>query len=341
MKNIISYKDFYEVLDATQNKKTLKGWENLHKFDNITSNKDFDARVYKRGNKIVICYAGSNPLSPDDLKNDRVIWCTDNIPSQYYDAERLYNIVKNKYPDADIETTGYSLGGTLSNLLSHRTGIRSTVLGPIGSKHIANKHKDYFKYDDSNITTYGRLGDPLFNISLSRQSGKIYIIPDKKGKMESIYGCQHLLGTYEPFDFYIAKPRPTGGAAPISNSYEHIYTPSEIGAMSNDEFTRNESVIMNQVKNGLIRTLPNSINYSGYANPITGTGKIYSREDIDAMSNAEFSEVEKAINAQMKSIGIPSNIDLERASISGGGTIYVNAYYRSDGTYVRGYYRSA
>ena len=214
------------------------------------------------------------------------------------------------------------------------------MLGPIGSKHIVDKHKDYFKYDDSNITTYGRLGDPFFYKSLSRQSGKIYIIPDKKGKIESIYGCQHLLGTYEPFDFYIAKPRPTGGAAPISNSYEHIYTPSEIGAMSNDEFTRNESVIMNQVKNGLIGTLPNSINYSGYINPITGSGKIYSREDIDAMSNAEFSEVEKAINAQMNSIGIPSNIDLEQSSISGG-TIYVNAYYRSDGTYVRGYYRAA
>lgn len=95
MKNIISYKDFYEILDSTQNKKTLRGWQNLHEFDRTSPNKDFDARVYKRGNKIVICYAGSTSLN--DYKNDGIILLS-KIPSQYYEAERLYNIVKNKYP---------------------------------------------------------------------------------------------------------------------------------------------------------------------------------------------------------------------------------------------------
>lgn len=161
-KDTMTYKDLIEVLDAAHNKKDIKGWQTLHEFDNSSKNKAFDARVYKQGDRIVIGFAGSNLGTLSDWYNDATISFGFNIPSQYYDAERLYNLVKQKYPNAKIESTGYSLGGTISNLLSHRTGIRSTALAPIGSKHIAEKYKDYFKYGDSNITTYGRKGDAFF-----------------------------------------------------------------------------------------------------------------------------------------------------------------------------------
>jgi hypothetical protein len=37
---------------------------------------------------------------------------------------------------------------------------------------------------------------------------------------------------------------------------------------------------------------------------------------------------------------MPTNGDLQRGAMTGGGVVYVNLYTRSDGTKVNGYYRS-
>ena len=79
---------------------------------------------------------------------------------------------------------------------------------------------------------------------------------------------------------------------------------------------------------------------SGYTNPITGSNRIFTREDISSMSNDEFENYENEIMAQLKSIGVPTNGDMERESIISGDVVYVNSYTRSDGTNVKGYYRS-
>lgn len=107
--------------------------------------------------------------------------------------------------------------------------------------------------------------------------------------------------------------------------------------MTQEEFNDNEEEIMQQVQNGLI--LPSAINYLDYSNPLSGDNKIFSREDIANMSLEEYAKFEKEINAQLKSIGIPSNLELQELSNSGN-LIYVNGYMRSDGTLVKGYYRS-
>lgn len=120
----------------------------------------------------------------------------------------------------------------------------------------------------------------------------------------------------------------------------HIFSPSEIDKMTNEEFTQNEQNIMQQVRDGLIQPDNQQINYSGYSNPVNGSKQIFSKESIDAMTNEEYTKNEEAINAQLNSIGIPSNDELQAASKNGGGTIYVKSYTRSDGTKVRGYYRS-
>lgn len=376
-----SYKEILDLCNAGHHNKDLQGWETLNEFDNSSKNKDFNAKVYKQGNRIVISIAGTNMESKNDINNDRAIFLN-HIPSQYGDAERLYNQVKAKYPNAQIESTGYSLGGTLSNLLSHRTGIKSTAIAPIGSQHIVNKHKDYFKYDGSNITTYGRKGDAFFNKNINRQSGEIYIIPDMPKEYSKEISSQHLLHNYNPYDFYQAQPyqhaqkqqtqynnpvpkqntyqpnipsgiptrgigrtsipikgAPTGGATQIQN-FNRIFTPDEIGKMSSNEFAQNEKAIMYQIQNGLIQNQPQNNNYLGYRNPTNGSSQIFSREDIGAMSTNEYTQNEKAISAQLNSIGIPTNDELHNASLTGGGAEYVRPYMRSDGTQVKGYYRS-
>ena len=126
----------------------------------------------------------------------------------------------------------------------------------------------------------------------------------------------------------------TGNAAPIQQSF----TREQIGGMTPEEFQENLPLIEQQLKDGLIK--PQVQDYSGYVNPVSGNSKLFSRELISQMTGDEYTSSEPAIMAQLRSIGIPYESDLELASISGGGVVYVKPYTRSDETEVRGYYRS-
>ena len=80
----------------------------------------------------------------------------------------------------------------------------------------------------------------------------------------------------------------------------------------------------------------------GYTNPLTGSNHIYTREEVGQMSSDEFAKHEKEIDAQTRAFNgtMPTNGDLQREAMTGGGVVYVNSYTRSDGTEVKGYYRS-
>lgn len=82
--------------------------------------------------------------------------------------------------------------------------------------------------------------------------------------------------------------------------------------------------------------------FSNYTNPLTGNNRIFTREDVGAMTPAEFARHEKEIDAQIESMGgvMPTNDELQREAMTGSGVVYVNSYTRSDGTQVKGYYRS-
>lgn len=91
----------------------------------------------------------------------------------------------------------------------------------------------------------------------------------------------------------------------------HIFTPSEIGNMSREEFEKNLPIIEQQLKDGLIKPQSEQPkDYTNFKNPQTGTDKIYTREDISKMTADEYSKNEQEIMAQMNSIGIPFKKDL-------------------------------
>lgn len=125
----------------------------------------------------------------------------------------------------------------------------------------------------------------------------------------------------------------TGNAAPIQQSF----TREQIGGMTPEEFQENLPLIEQQLKDGLIK--PQVQDYSGYVNPVSGNSKLFSRELISQMSGDEYTANESAIMAQLQAIGIPTDNELETASLRCG-TVYVKPYTRADGTEVRGYYRS-
>lgn len=126
----------------------------------------------------------------------------------------------------------------------------------------------------------------------------------------------------------------------VDTNGNQIFAPQDIGEMTPDEFQENVPIIEQQLRDGLIKPQAYQVDYSGYVNPVTGDGKIFSREAISQMSGDEYTGNESAVMAQLKSIGIPYESDLELAGMSGGGVVYVKPYTRSDGTEVRGYYRS-
>ena len=80
----------------------------------------------------------------------------------------------------------------------------------------------------------------------------------------------------------------------------------------------------------------------GYTNPLTGSNHIYTREEVGQMNSSEFAKHEKEIDAQTRAFNgtMPTNGDMQREVMTGGGVVYVNSYIRSDGTQVKGYYRS-
>jgi len=224
-----------------------------------------------------------------------------------------------RFQNCNIEFVGYSLGATLANLLSHRTGLPSHAIAPIGSKHIADANKNYFKYDDSKITTYGRLGDDLFKKSLlnNQQSGTVVILPNLTVKeiginLPSI--ANHLLHNFGKEDLSKAK----------------IYENKE-------DNNGNENKV--EQFNNSNKKIDTSL-FFGWKNPITGDKKIYTKEYINSMSEEELKKHRKEIEIQAKKIGIPRNDDMKEAQNEHGNVVHVRAYTRMSGVHVRDYYRS-
>ncbi len=106
------------------------------------------------------------------------------------------------------------------------------------------------------------------------------------------------------------------------------------------------NIDINQLANILGIQLTNqpkqNLELFGYTNPLTGSNHIYTREEVGQMTPDEFAKHEKEIDTQTRYFNgtMPTNWDLQREAMTGGGVVYVNSYTRADGTNVKGYYRS-
>ena len=82
--------------------------------------------------------------------------------------------------------------------------------------------------------------------------------------------------------------------------------------------------------------------FANFKNPLTGNNRIFTKEDLNSMTPDEFLNSENEIMAQIKMMKgvIPTNEDLHNKMTTSGEVVYVNSYTRSDGTNVKGYYRS-
>lgn len=281
-------------------------------------------------------------------------------PSQQKEALDLALYAIGKYKNAVIEATGHSLGASMAQLVSAKTGIRATTFNAYGTADIL-KSKGFTEEQikNMNIKNYGNPKDLVFGVNISKQPGKTYITNtnlnpqiiykvNKGGSLLHLNKYHDIEVMSSLKDAVEVTPYPQKQVVP-QMLHGYVYKIEDIYKNNNSLIRTWESIpFADPVKDNHtftggaapVPTLPYLQDYSGYVNPVTGDGKIFSREAISQMTGDEYTGNESAIMAQLKSIGIPYDSDLELASMRGG-LVYVRPYTREDGTEVRGYWRSA
>ena len=90
-----------------------------------------------------------------------------NLPTQFADAEKFVNSVLASHPKADYTFTGHSLGGSLAQYMTYKTGHKSTTFnGPgIGSlvESVTGEKINYSAYENLS-TNYANESDLIGNL---------------------------------------------------------------------------------------------------------------------------------------------------------------------------------
>ncbi len=290
-------------------------WQELTSF---TAGNGFQATVYKNDNEIAISYRGTDSLM-DFILSD-IPMGTNILPIQFKEANEVYQQIKQQYPNANITLTGHSLGGSLAQLVSAENGCCACTFNAYGTNDILN-NAGIYNTKELNIINYGNINDPVFNSSYTKHPGRNFVTntelnPDKiyeVGYRYNIHQPAHKIEYMNSLDdaVEIEAKLITASNNPFQLYAEKTFTREDIARMSNDEFAKNEQIIMQQLKNGQIKT--QKPDYSNFSNPITGSKKIYTKEELDKMSSQDFIKKENEIMAQLQSIGIPAKCDLPKS----------------------------
>ena len=110
----------------------VKGWEMV---SNKQTESGFEGQIYKKGNDVVVVYKGTDFKNLKDIKNDKQIYLK-QVPQQQQDAHNLFLDAQRMFPEANIELTGHSLGASMAQIESARTGAKATTFNPYGTGEI-------------------------------------------------------------------------------------------------------------------------------------------------------------------------------------------------------------
>jgi len=373
-KEILSYNSYH--LD---NPIKLDGWQMVYREPETING--FEGQIYQKGNNVVVVYKGTNDKK--DVFSSDIPMGFNYKPEQQEEAHNLFLKAQSMYKDKNIniEVTGHSLGGSMAQIESARTGVQATTFNAYGTGKILEK--EGFTNEEisrMNIKNYGNPKDPIFNSNSMQQPGRTFITNTNLDK-DQIYQISNGFEKANLKYHFIEKMDRLEDAVEVTpktqvqnsqNLYHgYIYKMDDIYKDVNNpnfnnipmaipESLRQPSGVttgqaanfdINQLANILGVRLPElqptnqaqqNSGLFGYTNPLTGSNHIYTREEVGSMSSDEYAKHEKEIDAQTRAFNgtMPTNGDLQREAMTGGSVVYVNSYTRSDGTKVRGYYRS-
>ena len=282
------------------NEKSIpKDWIKVSEYDKKSG---FHGEAFYKDGKVVIAMRGTDDFVNDFVKEDIGHLAMKKLPNQYVDAQKFYEKVRKDFPNQEIIFTGHSLGGSLAQLMSNKTGHETVTFNAYGVRDILQGN---VRDNLDNIRNYGNVDDSTYNLNLRNQLGKTYVIGYGKG---SEYITKSPEGDY------------LGGTKP---SQKHC-----IETMGNLEDA------IEFKPNYLEGQINMDIDFKDIDN-----NRVFTNEEIGQMSTNEFERLENFINQQVTAGKIMSDAQA-RQQVHTGNLIYVNSYTRSDGTEVKGYYRS-
>lgn len=154
------------------NEKSIpKDWIKVSEYDN--SKTGFHGETFYKNGKVVIAMRGTDEVVKDLIKEDIGHLAMKQLPNQYVDAQKFYEKVKKDFPNQEIVFTGHSLGGSLAQLMSNKTGHETVTFNAYGVRNILQGN---VRDNLENMRNYGNVDDSTFNLNLRNQLGKTYVI---------------------------------------------------------------------------------------------------------------------------------------------------------------------
>ncbi len=178
------YNEDYKPIHDTYRKilidaNTYAGKANIDGFSPYFSDANHKTGFYGRAyinNKdktVVIAYKGTDEKSAIDwVGNNFLMKLTNTMPMQFKDAEQFYFDVREKLisegKNYKFDFAGYSLGGTLAQLMGAKYGNETVTFNAFGIGQMKNAEINY----KSNIINYGHKYDAVYNMGNTMQIGK-------------------------------------------------------------------------------------------------------------------------------------------------------------------------
>ena len=280
------------------NKKYIpKDWIKVLEYDKKSG---FHGEAFYKNGQVVIAMRGTDEAVNDLIKEDIGHLAMKKLPNQYTDAQKFYEKVRKDFPNYKIIFTGHSLGGSLAQLMSNKTGHETITFNAYGVRDILQGN---VRDNITNIRNYGNINDTVFMSNIDNQLGNSYII--KKNYNESFI-TKGTEGYHGGLDIYFHHKAEWMGNLEDAVEYKPTYLEGEVSM---------------------------NVDYKDI-----DTNRVFTNEEIGQMSMDEYSRLENFINQQVATGNVMSE-NQAKQELKAGNLIYVNSYVRADGTEVKGYYR--